>query len=58
MTFVTSAIFSLALVVSLGAVGARDLPLGGGLWRGPLLKQYLEGQADVQYCPLLFHIQA
>ena len=58
MASVASVMFLLTLAVSLGAVGARDLPLGGGLWRGPLLKQYLEGQADVQYCPLLFHIQA
>ena len=53
-----SAIISLTLVVSLGAVGAHGLPPGGGERRGPLLQHLIEGNPPVQARPLLLHLQA
>ena len=42
---VASSVFRLTLVVSLGAVGARGLPLVGGLRRGALVATFVGGAA-------------
>ena len=45
---VASAMFLLTLSVILGPVGARGLPLVGGICGGPLFQQSSEGQPTVQ----------
>ena len=51
------AIVFLTFVMILRAVGARGLPLSGGVRRGPLLQQLIERHPPVQGWPLLLHLQ-
>ena len=50
--------FGLTLLVKLITVGARGLPLGGGVWFGPLLQKSLQEQQVVNNWPVLLNIQA